>query len=105
MSRERGTGGEGAGDARSGSRSEPGREEPAISPPRGRAGAKRKFTRAEKDAILAELEQSGESVPDFAAKRGLSGPTIYTWRSDARTGSSGAERQRRSRRTRPPEKK
>jgi hypothetical protein len=45
-------------------------------PPTGRAGRKGKFTRAEKDAILAELEASGESVPDFAKKRGLSGPTV-----------------------------
>jgi transposase-like protein len=83
-----------------------------VTPPpdRGRAGhggdheqgtrdppRERKFTRAEKDAILAELEASGEPVPVFAQKRGLSGSTIYTWRSDARTGSSGADRQRKAR--------
>src|SRR6266446_8087447 len=97
MSREPGTGGEGPGGARSGERSEPGREEPGSSPPRGRAGPKRKFTRAEKDAILADLEKSGESVAVFAQKRGLSSPTIYTWRYEARGGSKGADRQRKAR--------
>ena len=85
MSRSSDPGGERPGGARSGERSEPGRAEPGSSPPRGRAGPKRKFTRADKDAILAELEESGESVPVFAAKRGLSGPTLYTWRHDAST--------------------
>jgi len=40
------------------------------------------------------LEKSGESVATFAAKRGLSGPTLYTWCHEARGNSKGERRAR-----------
>jgi transposase InsO family protein/transposase-like protein len=84
MARKSGPGGEGPGGARSGERSEPGRAEPGTSPQSGRAGPRRQFTKAQKESLLAELDASGEAVAIFAQKRGLSAPTIYTWRHEAR---------------------
>jgi hypothetical protein len=73
MGRSPDPGGEGPGGARSGERSEPGRAEPGTSPPRERDSlGRRSFTAEQRAAILAELERSGESVSEFARKRGLS---------------------------------
>src|SRR5258708_4561696 len=81
----------GLGKGRSGRRSWAGTQ----GAPRGRAGPKRKFTAAEKAGILADLKKSGESVPVFAGKRGLSGPTLYSWSYEDRGKAKGAHRARR----------
>lgn len=60
---------------------------------RGEAG--KATTPRERQAILAELERSGESVREFARRRGIPAGTISYWRHAARGGAN--KRRRRAR--------
>jgi transposase InsO family protein len=48
-----------------------------------RVGARRKHTREERSALLAQFEQSGQSVYDFAVEHGVHSSTLFAWRSRA----------------------
>jgi len=49
-------------------------------------GARAAVTPAEQEALVRELEESGSSVPKFAAAHGLHASTLYTWRRRVRAG-------------------
>jgi transposase InsO family protein len=51
-----------------------------------RVGARHALTPAEQERLVAELESSGSSVPEFAAAHGLHASTLYTWRRRVRAG-------------------
>jgi transposase InsO family protein len=49
---------------------------PAAKPP---AGARRRLSEQERQALLAELQRSGESIIGFARRHGMSAWTIHRW--------------------------
>ena len=53
-----------------------------------------KRTKAEREALLAELRGSGKSVREFAAEHGVPASSVYQWRQTQRKASSKSKKRK-----------